>query len=66
VFAANLGVRVAHSGPAFTPVPYVSGMENPMENFFNIIGWLVKNGYSDDEIEMVTGGNILRVLEKIW
>jgi membrane dipeptidase len=36
------------------------------ECFYNIIGWLVSHGYSDDEIRAVTGGNILRVLEEVW
>lgn len=66
VFAANLGVHQAHSGPEYEPVEYVSGLENPTENFFNIVGWLVKHGYSDEDIIAVTGGNIMRVLEEIW
>jgi membrane dipeptidase len=66
VFAANLGLRQAHSGPEFEHVEYVSGLENPTENFFNIVGWLVKHGYSDEDIIAVTGGNILRVLKQIW
>ena len=47
-------------------VPYVAGLESPVENFANITGWLVRNGYSDDEIRMVLGGNILRALRQIW
>lgn len=66
VFAANLGVHQAHSGPEYEPVEYVSGLENPTENFFNIVGWLVKHGYSDEDIVAVTGGNVMRALEKIW
>jgi membrane dipeptidase len=66
VFAANLGVHQAHSGPQFPEVPYVAGLENPTECFFNIVGWLVKNGYSDEDIIKVTGGNILRTLKQIW
>jgi membrane dipeptidase len=65
-FAANLGVHDAHAGPAYDEVPYVAGLENPTENFFNIVGWLVKHGYSDEDIKAVTGGNILRVLREIW
>ena len=45
---------------------YVDGLENPAECFYNIIGWLVQHGYSDDEIRKVVGGNILRVLEEVW
>ncbi len=64
-FAANLGVHKAQ-GPDYQPVPYVSGLENPTENFFNIVGWLVKHGYSDADILAVTGGNIMRVLAQVW
>ena len=64
-FAAQLGVH-AMTGPAFDKVPYVTGLENPTENFRNIIGWLVKHGYADADIQAVIGGNILRVLERIW
>lgn len=66
VFAANLGVHQAHEGPAYEKVPYVAGLENPTECFFNIVGWLVKHGYSDEDIVKVTGGNILRALREIW
>ena len=66
VFAANLGVHQANTGPAFEKVSYVAGIENPTENFHNIIGWLVKHGYSDKDIQAVVGGNILRVLNQVW
>lgn len=66
VFAANLGVHEAHNGPSYEKVRYVSGLENPTECFFNIVGWLVKHGYSDEDIVKVTGGNILRALREIW
>jgi len=42
------------------------GMENPTEAWHNIVRWLVKNGYTDDEIQMVLGENILDSLEKVW
>jgi membrane dipeptidase len=41
-------------------------MENPTENFRNIVGWLVAHGYSDADITAVIGGNILRVLREVW
>ncbi|WP_431921574.1 dipeptidase [Micromonospora wenchangensis] len=50
----------------FEPVEYVAGVENPTEGLANIIGWLVREGYSDADITAVTGGNVLRVLEQIW
>ena len=69
IFAANLGVHGAHTaqaGPSYPKMPYVAGLENPTECFHNIVGWLVKHGYSDADIVAVTGGNIMRALEKIW
>lgn len=53
-------------GPAHEKVEYVDGLENPTENFVNISEWLVENGFSDDEITAVLGGNILRALRDIW
>ena len=52
--------------PKFERVNYVDGLENPTENFWNIAGWLVKNGFSDKDIAAILGGNILRALEGIW
>jgi membrane dipeptidase len=67
VFAHLLKVgAAAPGGPAFERVEYVDGLENPTENFGNIAGWLVHDGFSDDEIAAVLGGNILRALERIW
>lgn len=61
--ALSLGTRPA---PAHEKVPYVDGLENPTENFPNICTWLVKEGFSDDDIQAVLGGNILRALTDIW
>ncbi|MFB6300123.1 MAG: dipeptidase [Halobacteriales archaeon] len=47
-------------------VEYVEGMENPTEAWQNIVRWLVKEGYPDEEIAKVVGGNTLRALEEIW
>ena len=65
-FAANLSIGQAHGHVDHPRVEYVDGLENPAECFTNIIGWLVKHDYSDDEIRAVTGGNILRVLKEVW
>ena len=56
----------AEGGPSFEKVEYVDGLENPTENFTNICGRLVADGFSDDEIAKALGGNILRALEEIW
>ncbi|WP_432841883.1 dipeptidase [Dactylosporangium sp. CA-092794] len=65
-FAGNLSIAQAHGTVDFEKVEYVDGLENPAECFYNIIGWLVSHGYSDDEIRKVVGGNTLRVLEEVW
>ena len=65
-FAGNLSIQQVHNTVDFERVAYVDGLENPAECFYNIIGWLVSHGYSDDEIRAVTGGNVLRVLEEVW
>lgn len=47
-------------------VPYVKGLENPTEASWNIVRWLVKHGYSDEEIKKVMGENIIGVLREVW
>jgi membrane dipeptidase len=65
--AFDLGIREdMATWPEFTEVPYVSGLENPTENFYNIVSWLVQHDYSDDEIRAVIGGDTMRVLGEIW
>ncbi|MBD3159646.1 MAG: diguanylate cyclase [Candidatus Lokiarchaeota archaeon] len=45
---------------------HVKGLENPTEAIHNVIRWMVKHGYSDDEITKIVGKNALRVLEEVW
>lgn len=52
--------------PRHEPVEYVRGVENPTEASKNILRWLVKHNYGDEEIAKVLGGNILRVLDEVW
>jgi membrane dipeptidase len=47
-------------------IDYVKGLENPNEAWTNVVRWLVREGYSDDEIRKVTSENTLRVLERVW
>jgi membrane dipeptidase len=65
VFSGLLGTAFKDA-PPFEKVKYVNGLENPTENFWNISGWLVKNGFSDQDIIAILGGNIMRALEEIW
>ncbi|NMR19246.1 dipeptidase [Cellulomonas fimi] len=65
-FSGHLTIANAHGHVEHPRVPYVAGVENPAENFTNIVGWLVKNDWSDEEISKVIGSNILRVLKEVW
>ena len=47
-------------------IDYVKGMENPSEAMINVTRWLVKKGYSDNEIEKIIGGNALKFLKTVW
>ena len=69
VYASALSIKKASTGsgaPAFDRVPYVAGIENPVEGSKNILRWLVKHRYSDEDIGKVMGGNALRVLREVW
>ncbi len=69
VYASALSLRKASAGegaPPFSRVPYVAGIENPVEGSRNILRWLVKHRYSDEDIGKVMGENALRVLREVW
>ncbi len=65
-FARQLSIKAAHGQQDFREVAYVDGIENPSEEFPNIVRWLVKRNYSDDDVAKVLGGNIMRVLKEVW
>jgi membrane dipeptidase len=74
-YAANLSLKEAHGGKGgkrgegdmeYEAVEYVEGIENPAEGSVNILRWLVKHGYSDEDIGKVMGGNALRLLREVW
>ncbi len=66
-FAVQLSLAaIRDSGPSYTQVPYVDGMENPSEAMRNAVRWLVKHGYTDTDIAKIAGGNALRVLKETW
>lgn len=66
VYSKQLSTKNTQSKNEFDEVEYVKGLENPTEASINIIRWLVKENYSDEEIEKVLGKNILRVLNEVW
>ena len=63
-FAAHLSIKQAFT--MHKEVEYVKGLENPSEASWNTIRWLVKNGYSDQDIVKAVGGDTMRVLEQVW
>ena len=65
-FARQLSIASAHGNADFEEVEFVDGVENPSEEFPNIVRWLVKHNYSDDDIRKVLGENIMRVLKEVW
>jgi membrane dipeptidase len=65
-FAGLLATEPRPGAPVPERVPWVDGLENPAESFHNIAAWLVQEGFTDEEIAKVLGGNILRALEAIW
>jgi len=69
-YAANLSIEDSRGGGKpdqhFEEVEYVEGLENPTEGSHNIVRWLVKHGYSDEEIAKVMGENALRVMREAW
>ncbi|MFP3952418.1 MAG: dipeptidase [Candidatus Bathyarchaeia archaeon] len=44
---------------------YVKGLENPNE-LVNVIRWMIKHGYSDEEISKVMGLNVIDLLKQVW
>ena len=67
-FAATLSTKAtqAAAGSTFTEQPYIKYLENPTEASWNIVRWLVKHGYTEEEIAKVIGGNAIRVLREVW
>jgi membrane dipeptidase len=66
LFAGSLSLTASRGSLPVEFVDYVDGVENPAEAFPNIVRWMVKHGYSDDDIGKAVGGNVLRVLEEVW
>lgn len=72
VYAGALSIKESRAGgndskpSAFERVDYVKGLENPTEGSITIPRWMVKHGYTDEEITKAMGANALRLLEQVW
>ena len=73
VYQSNLSIKESHASgngqntqQHYPRVAYVKGLENPTEASYNVIRWLVKHNYSDEDIAKAIGGNTLRVLREVW
>lgn len=66
LFSKNMSISENTKGDSFSHVEYVKGLENPAEASLNIVRWLVKHDYSDQDIKKVLGDNIIRVLKQVW
>ena len=64
--AGALSIKASHGKAQHPQVEWVDGIESPAEAFPNIVRWLVKHGYSDEDIAKAIGGNVLRVLDEVW
>jgi membrane dipeptidase len=65
-FARQLSLTESRGAVPIDFVEYVDGIENPGEAFPNIVRWLVGHDYSDADIALVIGGNVMRMLEEVW
>ena len=65
-FARQFSLAASRGGLKFQEVEYVDGIENPAESFPNIVRWLVRHGYSDQDIGKAIGGNVLAALAQVW
>jgi membrane dipeptidase len=65
-FAKQFSLAASRGNLKIQEVEYVDGIENPSESFPNIVRWLVRHAYSDGDIGMVIGGNVMRALGQVW
>lgn len=66
MLSGALSIGASRGALEYPKVEWVDGIENPTEAFPNIVRWLVKHGYSDEDIAKAIGGNTMRVLDEVW
>jgi len=45
---------------------HIKGLENPTECLQNVARWMIRHGYSDQEIAKIIGRNALQLLKEVW
>ena len=50
----------------YEEIEFVEGVESPAEGRLNCARWLVRHGYSDEDMTKVLGENTLRGLRQVW
>jgi membrane dipeptidase len=65
VFSSAFGAS-AEGAPEYEEVEFVRGCENPREAVPNMVRWLLEHGYSDEDVEKIASGNVLRILGEVW
>ena len=64
--AENQRLRASYKGSyGFRAKIDIEGVDHP-KRMFDLTEGLIRRKYSDQEIELVLGGNFKRVLSKIW
>jgi membrane dipeptidase len=63
-YAALFSLAQVLGGKQYEELLYVDRLENPVD-FPNILRWLVKHGFSDEDIVKIMGGSALRVLKQV-
>lgn len=68
LFSSNMSISegMKSHDTGYDTIEYVKGMENPSEAMTNIIRWLIKNKYTEEDMKKALGTNIIRVLKQVW
>lgn len=65
VFSSNMSTKTTNADQ-YERVEYIQGVENPTEASYNFVRWMIKHGYSNEDIIKAMGGNVIRALKEIW
>jgi len=65
VYSAHLSMEKARKMGEVEEAEYVKSGENRSEASWNTIRWVLRQGYSDEDIEKMLGSNALRILRDV-